>query len=266
MARWLYPQLSRLGAREMVQSLRSQPVEELLARSPVEGMDLEDFVYSPVGGNRVKTENLLELRRVVTSIATGCGYPDRGEGLAGLRRFDVEAARALHAKMNLSPNEASRDGVWEFMTCILFPDIVRWRFPGAEAGTTEERFLGGVRNTLQRLWWRAHILEDVEGFERYGILDRLGEDEIVQLMERPGVRASRRLSAALCREFVKATEEHPDLQRMQLMREAQKRVIRYLPFLSFDSLEAESMDALVARIFGETIAGLKDPGSSSRHY
>lgn len=51
----------------------------------------------------------------------------------------------LYELMALSPSEASHETMWAFITCILPPDVVRRRFPGGAAGTSQERLLGGGR-------------------------------------------------------------------------------------------------------------------------
>ena len=60
----------------------------------------------------------------------------------------------LHERMDISPAEASSQGVWAFVACVMLPDVVRWRFPGGEA-TTLERFLGGPHRSAHSTGRRA---------------------------------------------------------------------------------------------------------------
>ena len=116
-------------------------------------------------------------------------------------------------------------------------DIAVWRF-GADAD--ERRYLGNVnRNTFRRLWWRAEILgPDID-------LARLGEDELVNIMERPTVSADRRLARAVAAEFLRRVDDDGVPERMQLMREAMKRLLRLTPLVAFTALDDSEIKNVV---------------------
>jgi hypothetical protein len=154
--------------------------------------------------------------------------------------------------MEIPPGEAAKGAVWEFLCCVLLPDLVRWRFPGGAEGTSMEHFLAGRRNVFQRLWWRAHLLRDsMRSDNAYAMLVRLGEDELVQIMERPNLAGIRPLTRHVARGLLNAVDRHPNVARRTLIREAQKRFLRLSSFVSFDTLSDNLIEAEVASVFDQ---------------
>lgn len=215
-------------------------------------------IYAPVGGNRVQRENLEVLQSDLRRAATGSGYPSSSTE-EQRRSFDATSASILFAEMDISAGEAADPRLWSFMACVLVPDIVRWRFPGGPEGTPAERFMGGARgtrNTIGRTWWRAHLLGTAESVEATDYLTKLGEDELVQLTERPGIAGSPRLARQLCGSFLQASGRHPEITRSDLMRDAMKRVRRLASIVSFDGMTASSLDALINETFAAATRAL----------
>lgn len=244
----LFPQLSWPVAVQLAEQYRATAPAELFRMIEESGMDLDQIYYSAVGGTRFQSEQLQEFRSDLVNVVLDLGFPEQPADRDATRKFDNHLVASLHREMQITSNQASLDGVWQTLTCIVAPDLVRWRFPGAtDAGTSLERFRGGVRNTFQRLWWRAEILGNIPGFEPYTGTAALNEDEIIQIMERPSVRANRRLSQAVCAEFLVRVDES-GVEREALMRESQKRIIRLLPFLGFDTLDDTTLRRTTSRI------------------
>jgi hypothetical protein len=163
----------------------------------------------------------------------------------------------MHEMMDISPSEASNPGVWAFMACVMWPDIVRWRFPGNSDGTSRERFIGGRRNTFGRVWWRAYILRQPASERPYELLDLLGEDELVQITERPSLAGNPLLAKMVCRTFLDATSEPSDTpQSRALLRDAMKRLRRLLPMVSFDALDDQTLKSLIDEVFRASIKSL----------
>ena len=99
----------------------------------------------------------------------------------------------------MTPHEASQDEVWSYLTCCWLLDVAFWRF-GADASI--DRFIGHLnRNTFRRMWWRAEVLgPDVD-------LAQLGEDELVNIMERPTLFSDRRLARTIALELLSRVTE-----------------------------------------------------------
>lgn len=249
----LYPQLPHPTAEILADERRVLSVERL---TNLVDSDYPDIVFTPTGGNRAATADLQRLREVIVGAAGSAGYPDGGDDQSRLR-FDRESAVALHDQMQIEPSEASKGGVWEFLTCVLLCDVVRWRFPGGTDGTPAERFFAGRRNVLQRLWWRAFALYDLTAADKHELLSALGEDEIVQIMERPFLAGSRALSRAIATELVAAAGRNPEIARRTLIREAQKRLRRFGAFISFESIEDAELAPFVRTIFDQVAAAVK---------
>jgi hypothetical protein len=172
----------------------------------------EATVFAPTGGVPVRDIELENLQTVVREIASDFGYPNpptRSQQAA----WDAETAIQVHQRMEIAPAEAAHAGVWSFLGCVLVPDLVRWRFWGTD-GSSVERFLGanrGIRNTIGRLWWRAEVLgaggPDPNGRETArSYLEALGEDQLVQITERPAMSANRAVAGVIVETYLQFKE------------------------------------------------------------
>lgn len=80
-------------------------------------------------------------------------------------RHEVEMDKLLgpkiHQLLSLSRREAADPGIWHFLTVVLRPDFVRYRWEFNNYSYMRKRFLGNVRswdtNTFSRLWWAAEL-------------------------------------------------------------------------------------------------------------
>ncbi len=249
----LYPRLPLTVAREVVGECSSKSIEYLLN---VSGVSHPATGYSPTGGNRVKESYLREIYQRVRQTAYGFGYPEPVDDLR-LRGFDASSGRILHEMMEITPAEASNQGVWAFTACVMWPDIVRWRFPGNTEGTSRDRFLGGRRNTFGRAWWRAYILRQPNRDNPYELLNLLGEDELVQITERPSLAGSPSLAKEVCRTFLDVTGQSSGVLKSRLLlRDAMKRLRRLLPMTSFDALDDQVLKYLIDEVFKSSIQSL----------
>src|SRR5207237_1157045 len=95
-----------------------------------------------------------ELQNIVDRIraaANTAGYPS-AHGEDQKRRFDLTVTRILMDRLRVTPHEASVPAVWHTFTCVLLPDVVRWRFPHADPDSPRalDRFLSPIRNCFGR--------------------------------------------------------------------------------------------------------------------
>lgn len=243
----LYPQIPHAVAAHLVEERRRLSIAEA---SQIAALDHPDAFFTATGGTRASRDNLSVLRDTVVSIARDHGFPNPG----GEQAFDTPAAAAMHSTMGLAPAEAAKSGMWEFLCSVLLCDVVRWRFGGDSAASPPDRFLAGRRNTFQRLWWRGFVFYEQKAEQPYQLLDELGEDELVQIMERPFLAGTRNLSRTVARELVAASLRHPGVTRRRLIREGQKRIRRIAAFASFESLDEVALPGFVSSIFDE-VAG-----------
>ncbi len=178
----------------------------------------EQVRFASTGGQRATADQMDELRNAIVKLAKAVGWKaDQRDDRAV---FDSEMAAYLREQRLFSTGEALRDDVWTFVGVVLAPDIVWWRF-----GTSRERYLGGVRNTFQRLWYRGRVLDRGEHSKsRWGLIDALTEDAFVQIMERPSLGANPKLARGLAEAWVRAAERFGRRSMERLMRHATVRV------------------------------------------
>jgi hypothetical protein len=253
----LFPQIPHPVALALAEECKGVAVSELAQRASVLHADAQ---YTPTGGSRVTTAQLSELRVKLLQAATDAGYP-KTPNLQRAAVFDVDASIVLFQNVTIAPAEAALAGVWEYLCCALLPDLVRWRFGAADEAkdTSLERYVAGRRNTFQRLWWRVYHLSqpphnDETSLRR--LLSALGEDELVQLMERPSLAGIQGLAREIGIGLLAASARHANLTRRELIREAQKRFLRLLSFLSLEFLPADEIHFLVRAVFEQVARSL----------
>jgi hypothetical protein len=192
--------------------------------------------YAATGGSVLASRELGELRSSLEQVAREHGFGKAGSR-ADMARFDAAMAAHLADHALLGSGEALRDDVWAFIAVVLAPDIAHWRFGAARA-----RFLGGVRNTFQRLWLRGITLDrGAAAPERWKLLDELTEDALVQITERPSIAADPRLACHLAEGWVRAAQRHGRSVMEPVMRQATLRLrirneVRSLASLPDDEL------------------------------
>lgn len=244
------PRLGRASALELLEQYRRLPLDEVADGMP----ELDPKVtYSPVGGNRIDPSELAGLRADVLVIAREHGMP---AAAADTSVFEAKSARLIHTRLQMTPHEASHDDVWSYVTCCWLLDVALWRF-GPDA--SNDRFVGHLnRNTFRRMWWRAEVLgPEVD-------LAKLGEDELVNIMERPTLFSDRRLARFIALEHVARVEAGIAVERMRLMREATKRLLRLTPFMSLAGIADEDLRLVVTDAFDAAAAGLAGAPAESR--
>lgn len=253
---YLYPRLPKYVASMLAKNRADKPLDELRRLSAVENAAAW---FAPTGGNRVDKERLKQIQVRVRESAERFGYPG-GIDVPTRQKFDAECAVILHQNMSITPSEASNLEVWTFITCIMLPDIVKWRFPGQRGKTHIARFIGSARglrrNTFGRLWWRAYLLHQPARTNSYSLIDGLSEDELVQITERPSLVGNSMLAQQVCESFLAASELCPQVPKRTLMRDAVKRVRRLLPMLSFDVMDADTLQRTVDQIFLDAAVSL----------
>jgi hypothetical protein len=240
----LYPRLARELARPRIAPLRDLTPAELLPR-----VDLlvDDHTFAPIGGRQVTEEEISELLLDATRIARECGFPDERQEAARIT-FDQRMARFLHESMNLTPHQAADEEIWTHLTLGPLAALAAWRFPGLP----DDRVIGrGPRNTFRRLWWRAEILGSIAWEE-----GALREDETVQIMERTYLTASPGVARALAAAFRRRVEASSEVRRMDLMRDALKRVNRLTPFTTLEALGEVEIAIQLDEAFAEAAAAI----------
>lgn len=246
----LFPQLPGLAVEKIVRERCSMTLKQLVESANPKERSVE---FTPTGGERVRDDALIELRSALVAIAKELGFPSPPNHQHA-SAFDLRCALVLQERMQISATEASSHGVWTFMSCMLAPDLVHWRFLQNAGSNLSERYFGGRRNTFQRLWWRVYYLGHGASETTTRVADllaALGEDELVQLAERPRLAGIRGLPVIVGEQLLQAAHRYPTLTRRQLIRECQKRLLRLSAFIAFEALSTEDIARTVSQVFDE---------------
>ena len=201
--------------------------------------------YAPTGGSKADRNDLLSLRKTVEEAARAHGFGAPGSR-AYSARFDAELSASLAKMPLLSSGETLRDDFWTFVGVTLAPDVVHWRFGAARA-----RYLGGIRNTFQRLWLRAQALDRGGRHpRRWQLLEALTEDALVQITERPSIGADSVLARAVAEAWLRARKHHGKGAMEPIMRQAVLRVRVWNEIRSLADLPTDALASVLDGAFG----------------
>ena len=210
-------------------------------------------VYSAIGGTPATVTQLENIARGLTEIAEHHGYPaDRSRQHTAV---DAHWGEYLHANLGTSAHEAAFDSMWHFFTVSLVPDLVIWRWGSAKDKLVSDRWVTSRhrgRNAFGRLWWRCEIMILPDQKEPYQLVHGLGEDELVQIMERPSFAGNRVLSRTTAAVLIALHQQNPKINRALLLREYQKRMLRLGAFTDFQSLDDGATRKLALDIMDRT--------------
>lgn len=238
----LLPRLPGLAAERLIATFLEDGPDKWAGFDPSE---LPEAVrFAATGGSRVAPNDLLSLRKTVEEVARANGF-----GIPGSRvshaRFDTELGASFAEIPLLSSGEALRDDFWTFVGTSLAPDVVYWRFGAARA-----RYLGGVRNTFQRLWLRARALDrGKHDPRRWQLLQALTEDALVQITERPSIGADPVLARAVAEAWLRAQKHHGKGAMEPIMRRAALRVRIWNEIRSLVDLSTDALGTILNRAF-----------------
>jgi uncharacterized protein DUF6339 len=233
----VYPRLRPDVADDLASRMKVRGLEDLRLDSHLTHPQIE---YYP-SGVKVDDRRMAKVRDSVRDVVDNLRFPAPHRGNVRLiNLFDHEVGRRLHRDMNIVPADAAADGVWSFMSLVVLPDVAMWRFPEFNL----ERLLGGPRNVLRRLWWRAFVLGDGP----HDAPAQLGEDQLVQVMERPTLGGNPRIARAFCSSYLSHQASRPDVSPMFWMRDAAKRLIRLTAFVALDALDDNRLDELMDEV------------------
>jgi hypothetical protein len=239
---YVYPRLPEGAAHELLLQYADLDSSDLRKRA---GAKHPDAAPVAVGGTPVPEEVIANVAESVRGLADELGFPEV-LSRARVGEFDKPATALIHERMQIVPSDAASDEVWNFLTLVVLPDVAVWRWPGR----AEERLLGRPRNAFRRLWWRAEVL----GVELICGADGLGEDELVNIMERPTLSADERLAQCIAGAIVRSPKL--SVARSELMRDFAKRVLRTQGAFCLDVLADEELVRVVRADLQAAISAL----------
>lgn len=226
-------------------------------------LDLSHYHFSPVIGDKISEKELYSLRENVIDILINIGFPNK-PNQEKLKSFDYELTKYLFENVKLSPNEASKNEIWNFFTCELMPDVVKWRFFSEDKIYSKDalvdRFLGGARNTLQRLWWRGYMFKNLTEKSEYDFLDSLNSDDMAEFEERRSIYGIKKLVRSMAFNYIQLKNHKNKINTpsKDILRDANKRLLRQLPWLSFESLEEDEIQNHTIGLFNQCLSNFKE--------
>ncbi|MFJ2545391.1 DUF6339 family protein [Pseudomonas sp. NPDC087612] len=132
--------------------------------------------------------------------------------------YDIQVGLTLYKHLSeygFGVRQAADDGIWRYLSIVVFPDYVRSRW---EKSQQEARFWRDrSRIWLRALWWFVHLSWQGDESSTRTSTFGMSTDDVVQIVERPGRRGFR---VDLYRAMVSAAGARPPGQRKirQLMK------------------------------------------------
>ncbi|MFI6078344.1 hypothetical protein ACIA5C_43145 [Actinoplanes sp. NPDC051343] len=230
----LWPQLPQPVALSMYADL-------LEGAEPTPATSHAAQLWAPIG-SRVSSRQIRSLLDAATDVAQSFGYPQPA-GPDKRVAFDRAVAPLIRDRMALSWSDAGNRGSWSFLSLVVLPHLTNWRF-GLD---NRERWVATdlTRHAWARLWWQAVVFEGQEK-----LLDALTESDLNQLLERRSIGGDPRLVAALAKAVVEAA---PDAGRRAIIRDASRRLRRYLAFVDVRALATYQVEELCRGICAQTL-------------
>lgn len=253
-----YPRMSLADASLRWELLKSQPLHVIATEVDVFGASGE---FYPLARRRAAPDDLSALRAKIVNVASEFGYPSAVRGRR-LTEFDRAVGPVVHQQMEIIPVDASSNDVWNYINTILVPDIVLWRYGKFDAvsgkwSISVDRLFDLTRTAIGRLWWRIQLLgEDVAA--------KLGEDEVVQLLERPRIGGYAPLARAIGRLHLRYITEDEGLPRMELFRDVNKRLLRRMAVQSVYVMTAAQIEDFVDELYQESLVAVAGAGVLGR--
>lgn len=253
----LLPRLSGAAAEDLIDRFLDEGPANWTGFRPD---DLPGAVrFAATGGSRVGRDELIALRKTVWQAAKENGL-EAGGSRDSRARFDAELGIRFAKLPLLASGEALRDDFWTFMGVVLAPDVVHRRF-----ATARQRYLGGVRNTFQRMWLRARVLDrGIEHPRRWQLLTDLTEDALVQITERPSIGADPKLARAVAEAWLRAGAHHGKGAMEPVMRQAILRIRIRNEIISLADLPTGVLAGVLDGAFGLPVEGGRRNGDTQR--
>ena len=258
---WLFPQIPRPHAEQLIELFNADPANRCFT-----GFDHPQRFYQASGGDRLPDRELQTVRDAILAIAGRFGFPDQPPTSTRNRdyaRFEAEVAEwfagwsALDTGRSGVTAETTRRDWWTYLTLIVLPEVACWRWVSETQGNLlkHERFLGGGRNTFQRIHRRVLCLDrGPQHSDRFGLIRDLKEDDFSAILERPSLSSSPRIARILAEELLRMrarlTASGWGLSQQQsVYRQAIKDLCAYGIVTVFDFLDDDQLSNVVSGAF-----------------
>lgn len=234
--------LERSDAVRVISEMVQLDVEQCVSLATV----THPKAYPPPLVTQLPTAGFLRnVRSGVLAIAEEHGFPHRKKAKdTRLSEFDVRVGNFLLDSLDISPADAGMEETWNFLTLVLLPDVAAWRFQNSTKNPEYDRWLGRPRNVFRKAWWRAYCLgPDLNA--------TLGEDEGVNIMERPTFGLNPILARAIARAHNDFSRNYR-LARSELLRLVMVQLGKLSSIINLDSLPEGEITKLVENTYRST--------------
>lgn len=234
--------LERSDAVRVISEMIKLDVEQCVSLATV----THPKAYPPPLVTQLPTAGFLsKIRSGVLAIAEEHGFPLRRKAKdTSLSTFDVKVGNFLVKSLAISPADAGMEETWNFLTLVLLPDVAAWRFQNTNKNPEYDRWLGRPRNVFRKAWWRAYCLgPDLNA--------TLGEDEGVNIMERPTFGLNPTLARAIARAHNEFSRDYK-LARSELLRLVMVQLGKLSSIINLDSLPEGEIIKLVDTTYRAT--------------
>lgn len=258
MTNLLFPRLPLHVAMQLHEDFKGRSPEEI---RPFAVVAHPRQIFTQTGGNRYPDDQLREIQISIQEIADRCGYPESSDQKAR-SRFDSETAVYLCQSLQVPLGELLREEMWMFMTAVMFPHIVKWRFPNF----TVDRMKGGVRNVFQRLWERAYFLDRGEdNAERWKLVETLSEDAFVAILERPVLSADPVVARAIGEGWVRCAAKIGTGKMEDVHRAAVLQLRARFPVIAYAACNTETLEKAIDQEY-DSAAGQPAKNNTIRNF
>lgn len=244
MSRLLVPRLSTPAAGQALRELES----ELSAGSaPADLVRIDDpLAYAnETGGQAASIEDVHRWRADVMARLQNQSTATAQD----VARFSAHVGRSISEVIDPLPSDAGHNGVWAYLALRVFPDVLARRWPSSDDGKlSKDRWvgpqLGRDRNYLKVCWrnWRTFGDLLLQGHQL------LGEDELVQFVERSTLARNPRLLRAAAKVVL---GEGAPKNRMDFTRELTKRISWRSGSILLDLLTDQELEDMVKDLAAE---------------
>lgn len=236
----LYPRLAPQDAIARWEMLKDSNVQEMFRKR---ANSHPSQYYAAVGGQRVDSKALDNLAKDVRVIAQKYGYPEARADSSG---FDADMTAYLGEKLDMPDGEALRPQTWAFISLVMLPDIVKWRFQKFALS----RCTGGRRDCFHRLWLRARVFDlGATAANRWILVKHLTEDCFVSIIERPTIGGNITLSQIIGLTWMDTASSIGRGRMEDINRGAIKRIRATATLINIDALNYSELKGIVRHCF-----------------
>lgn len=255
---YLLPRLGQVHAIKFLDQLKQSTAAITAPKRHYLEDGFSSASYAATGGTR-SDKTVLDLADRIRMTALRYGFPEAKPTQEQRSEFDKKVSVLLALCPELQTGEALRDDVWTFISIILLPDVVAWRFQSR----ADERYMGGVRNTFQRLWARGVGLDrGEESDSRWELITALTEDAQVQIFERSSLASNPVLARTIAENWLSISTKRQIAAMEDIARSAIKIIRLRNEIVDISEMIASQRELFISQVFNraaDDAQGIKAP-------